>query len=965
MWLAGIASLLTMLAVLAIPADAITALSVGLPSSQWLAVSWLLLIVAVSMMGITWLIRRIQLAKHIATHSNSAPSSNPITQASPLNRVLKLVWLGFVLLAILTNGMAQRVAISEASLAQTVYVEATVTPIGLSDKVWREPVNPDADPPVYRQLVTLTDIRPFTELNQATNKVEVDKNPLAGGSNPSDVVQPFQNAQAPAQQPLPSNVNLPTALPNELTVLLKSYRSDDAWLNGLSPASQTTLRLALHPVIDEPTASGFNEYHWLTTRHATATAQPLKLDNATPSPITTLDNPTFRQRIDGLRFVLRQHFLNRLQTDNDLSVTAQSGQAVTLSLLTGDRSLIDKDTTALYRFAGISHLLAISGTHVLFLAILLANLVVFLVTRFRPTFFRLLSRWEVRLWTAVSVAFLYALFAGFDVPAVRTAMMLLAVGSVRYLLIDVPVLKVLLGLAIIMAWQDIFVLWQAGFWLSFVAVALLMVYGLHYEANGQNGRRNDISLNQFPQTQLRDRLQNQTEFDRLSDDPSIALEFGYWAKRTFWQFFKLQRWITHALFPITIWLFGKLSLWGIGINLFAIGLFGWVIVPLNLLAGVVYPLSTTLADGIWSLVSGILTSFHGLLFDWQASANYTGWLHADISAGVLVLIGLASMPLLLPKGMISQTFSVPMLILAVGAWWLMPTVQTTDNSVLSSDNAAVLPTASPSSTPQTLNPISLNTASSQVTAVLISTPKPSPEGVLATLKSRLSGDTYEHWVLLSYYPKQRFGKDVPDVSSYFNTAQGERVIEAMLDELSRHDVDKLAGVIGQTPTLALTELVGEMNKAIPIHQYWQAGWDNTKPSNQNVTLTPQPCTAGKSWQSYATSLQVRIVTGWQDISDKRVQGCTVQIENSELNSKQIFYASNQPMLADLWSLMCIDDDVQGLGFDNFHADKLWLNPQAKPSQALIQTLAPQSIAVLPHATATPSTEVLTVTQHSK
>ena len=154
--------------------------------------------------------------------------------------------------------------------------------------------------------------------------------------------------------------------------------------------------------------------------------------------------------------------------------------------------MIDKDTTALYRFAGISHLLAISGTHVLFLAILLANLVVFLVTVV-PTLFRIFSRWEVRLWTAVSVAFLYALFAGFDVPAVRTAMMLLAVGSVRYLLIDVPVLKVLLGLAVIMAWQDIFVLWQAGFWLSFVVVALLMVYGLHYEANGQNGRRNDIS----------------------------------------------------------------------------------------------------------------------------------------------------------------------------------------------------------------------------------------------------------------------------------------------------------------------------------------------------------------------------------------------------------------------------------------------------------------------------------------
>lgn len=64
---------------------------------------------------------------------------------------------------------------------------------------------------------------------------------------------------------------------------------------------------------------------------------------------------------------------NRVETNSTHSVLNQDGVAVTLSLLTGDRSLISDETTALYRFGGISHLLAISGTHVLFLIMLCAT----------------------------------------------------------------------------------------------------------------------------------------------------------------------------------------------------------------------------------------------------------------------------------------------------------------------------------------------------------------------------------------------------------------------------------------------------------------------------------------------------------------------------------------------------------------------------------------------------------------
>ena len=46
----------------------------------------------------------------------------------------------------------------------------------------------------------------------------------------------------------------------------------------------------------------------------------------------------------------------------------------------------------------------------------------------------------------------------------------------RLSLLPVSTMRVLLALAVLMAWCDPYVLWQAGYWLSFVAVALLLEY---------------------------------------------------------------------------------------------------------------------------------------------------------------------------------------------------------------------------------------------------------------------------------------------------------------------------------------------------------------------------------------------------------------------------------------------------------------------------------------------------------
>src|SRR5690606_32398164 len=76
----------------------------------------------------------------------------------------------------------------------------------------------------------------------------------------------------------------------------------------------------------------------------------------------------------------------------------------------------------------------------------------------------------------MSASFIYALFTGFDVPAARTAWMLLAIGLIRLTLLPISTMRILLALAVLMAWLDPYVLWQAGYWLSFIAVALLLKY---------------------------------------------------------------------------------------------------------------------------------------------------------------------------------------------------------------------------------------------------------------------------------------------------------------------------------------------------------------------------------------------------------------------------------------------------------------------------------------------------------
>lgn len=149
-------------------------------------------------------------------------------------------------------------------------------------------------------------------------------------------------------------------------------------------------------------------------------------------------------------------------------------QALVLALVVGDQGLISPQDRALFNSTGIAHLVAISGLHITLFA-WASGLLVQRLWRLRPS---LCERLPAQLAGAVAgllLALLYALVAGWGVPAQRTVFMLGANLVIRvrggtYNAWDSFHLALLLS-----ALLDPFCVFDAGFLLSFGAVGALVL----------------------------------------------------------------------------------------------------------------------------------------------------------------------------------------------------------------------------------------------------------------------------------------------------------------------------------------------------------------------------------------------------------------------------------------------------------------------------------------------------------
>lgn len=178
--------------------------------------------------------------------------------------------------------------------------------------------------------------------------------------------------------------------------------------------------------------------------------------------------------------VLRQTLRQRIADH----APASPARAVLNALLVGDRSGLSDTEWQLFRATGTSHLIAISGLHIGLVALIGWMLVEFL-WRHAGRLPLLLPSPLAAAWAALLAAALYAMLAGFSIPTQR-ALAMTAVFSVAIILrrnsssLDGVALALLLVLMI-----DPRSVLSAGFWLSFMAVTMILLLLRRYPQWGR------------------------------------------------------------------------------------------------------------------------------------------------------------------------------------------------------------------------------------------------------------------------------------------------------------------------------------------------------------------------------------------------------------------------------------------------------------------------------------------------
>lgn len=348
------------------------------------------------------------------------------------------------------------------------------------------------------------------------------------------------------------------------------FRGEDTeTVPGLLPGERWQLTVRLRRPHGNANPHGFDYEVWLLEQglRATGTVRP---DRRLNHKNRQLDDfvPGFSNAVERSRHWLRERI-----------VTALPGQqyaGVIVALVVGDQRAIAQSDWQVFNRTGIGHLISISGLHITMVAGLFAGLFGFL---WRRSFFTraqlplLLPTQKAAALAGVAMALTYVLLAGFGVPAQRTLYMLTVVALALWFDRLTSVSHVLcLALGVVIFLDPWAVLWP-GFWLSFGAVAAILYTGVGRvamprvmapehaaAAAARTGRRADAVA------PLRQRWQALRESLRQAGRTQYAVTLG--------------------LVPLTMLLFGQVSLVSPVANALAIPLVSFIVTPAALVGSV-------------------------------------------------------------------------------------------------------------------------------------------------------------------------------------------------------------------------------------------------------------------------------------------------------------------------------------------------------------------------------------------
>jgi len=286
----------------------------------------------------------------------------------------------------------------------------------------------------------------------------------------------------------------------------------------------------------------------------------------------------------------------------DRRVADPAVAGVLAALAIGDQAAIERADWDLFRTTGIAHLMSISGLHVTMFAWLAAGLVGWAWRRSERLMTWLPAPVAAR-WGGVLLAMLYALLAGWGVPAQRTVWMLATVALLRSVGVRWPAPLVLLAAAVVVSAVDPWALLQPGFWLSFVAVGLLIV--------------------SEPAAAQKAQAPRASRWSRAAHTLRAGL--------------RTQALATIGLAPLSMVFFQQISIVGFVANLLAIPLVTLLITPLAL-AGALLPPLWAVAAGLVQALSAVLKVMADVPGAVWTAAAAPAWAIAAGLLGALVAV---------------------------------------------------------------------------------------------------------------------------------------------------------------------------------------------------------------------------------------------------------------------------------------------------------------------------------------
>ena len=328
--------------------------------------------------------------------------------------------------------------------------------------------------------------------------------------------------------------------------------------------------------------------------------------------------------------VARGHWVERARQATRSAITLQvqdsSLAGVMSALVMGDQQAIERADWDVFRATGVAHLMSISGLHITLFAWLAGALLTLLwrlSVRWSPAWCLFLPAHRAGAWGGLMLAWAYAVFSGWGLPAQRTVLMLALVVWLRTSARHWPWPQIwcmaMAGLLLFDPWA----LRSAGFWLSFVAVGLLFATEDRSSSQARRPHTGVVSL-----------------LKRVTSTVLRLLR---------------EQWVmTLALAPLCLLLFQQVSLVGLLANVLAIPWVTLLVTPLALM-GLLLPPCWALAATLLEALMVVLTPLAQIPWAILERPAAPWWCAAaGILGGLLLLmrwpwtLRLLGLPLLLP-----------------------------------------------------------------------------------------------------------------------------------------------------------------------------------------------------------------------------------------------------------------------------------------------------------------------------